>query len=199
MNKPKSGTKTGRTGKVKLGRPPMNEARAIVVDAIGPISPEVAMQDSCLRAYLQLGSIRAVADSLGISVGLVHRHVVEGSAHLRDAGSPEHRAAVLWLVERRCNHLWATVEGTLGHCVNSGQIEKVASLAAVGAKLCELLARFHGVGGFDAPPAVVDVARVEEIQRRLLLADPHSKAARVMYKKAMKMADVTPEGGNHES
>jgi hypothetical protein len=178
----------------------MNEARAIVVDAIGPISPEAAMQDSCLRAYLQLGSIRAVADALGISVGLAHRHVVEGSAHLRDAGSPEHRAAVLGLVEGRINYLWQTVDGTLKLCLASGQVEKIASLAAVGAKLCELLARFHGVGGFDGPPAVVDVGRVEEVQRRLMLAGPHSQAARMQ---ALKLAgvkeadarDVTPEGG----
>ncbi|MEI8312138.1 MAG: hypothetical protein WCH98_15410 [Verrucomicrobiota bacterium] len=52
----------------------------------GPISPDVAMQDACLRACVHLGTIRAVADSLGISVGLAHRHITEGCAHLARIG-----------------------------------------------------------------------------------------------------------------
>ncbi|MEI6072702.1 MAG: hypothetical protein WCS31_12970 [Verrucomicrobiae bacterium] len=180
----------------------MNEVRALVVDGVGAVPPDVAMQDACLRAYLQRGSFQAVADSLGISVGLAHRHVCAGSAYLREAGSQSHRAAVLGLVEGRCNHLWQVVDGALSLCGASGQVDRIASLAAVGAKLCELLARFHGVGGFDAPPAVVDVNRLSEVARRVMLAGPHSKAARMAARSAMDMAgvkgadvrDVSPEG-----
>jgi hypothetical protein len=190
MKKSESGTQTGRAGKLRRGRPPLNEIRTLVVDGIGAVPPDAAMQDACVRSYLKLGSIQAVAESIGISVGLAHRHIKEGSAYLREAGTPEHRAAVLGLVEGRVNGLWRTVDGAITFCTASGQVEKIAALAAVGGRLCELMARFHGVGGNDAAPALVDVARAEEVQRRLMLVGPHSKAGRAAAANAMKIADI---------
>lgn len=164
------------------------------MDTLGPISPEVAIQDSCLRAYMKLGSIRAVADSLGISVGLAHRHITEGSAHLRKAASPEHRAAVLGLVEGRVNYLWQTVDGTLKLCAASGQVEKIASLTAVGAKLCELLGRLHGLGVDVSQSEETSATRLEESARRLALIGPHSRASEMApaVRAAMSLAGVKP-------
>jgi len=185
--------KTGRAGKVKRGRPAVNTSRAVVVDSLGQVSPEVMMQDSCLRAWLRLGSVRAVADALGISVGLAHRHISEGSAYLREAGSPAHRAAVLGLVKARCNHLWAAVNGALELCIASGQIDKVAALAGAGARLCELMARFHGIGSDAAPSAVVNEARSAEVARRLALVGVHSRGREVVERSVAageKIADA---------
>lgn len=202
MKKAKSGTKSQVARKVRRGRPAVNDVRALVVDGIGTVPPDAVLQDAALRSYLSLGSFQATADALGLSVGKTHQLVTAATAHLREASSPAHRSAVLALVEGRVNGLWQTVSGAISLCTASGQVEKIAALAAVGGRLCELLARFHGVGADAAAPAVVDLGRVEEVQRRILLAGPHSQAGRLAARSAMNMAgvkeadarDVSPEG-----
>jgi hypothetical protein len=176
MNTQKIKNPAPQGSKPRRGRAPLN-ACTEVVDALGPVPPEAVIQDSCLRAYLQLGSIRAVASSLGISVGLAHRHVTEASAHLRNVATPEHRAAVLGLVEHRLCLLWEALRGALQLSVGSGQVDKIAGLVGAGVRCCEILARLHGVGAECASGMGLPSVRLAEVMERIRATGAHSKAS----------------------
>lgn len=135
--------------------------------------------------------MRAIGKMFGKSHVWAWRIVTERTKELQDISSVEHKAANRAIVLDRYD--WAAkkcAEFIENYDPDADKNLSIPALLAVYVKCAENRAKVTGVCGEMDVAAVVDVNRLSEVARRIMLAGPHSKAARMASRQAMDMAGV---------
>jgi hypothetical protein len=136
-------------------------------------------------------TMREIGKLFGKSHVWAWRIVKARTAELVDIASPEHKAANLGIVLDRYDWAAEKCREFIEHWdPETDKGLSIPALLAVYVKCAENRGKATGVGGEMDVAAVVDVNRLSEVARRIMLAGPHSQAARMAARSAMDMAEV---------
>lgn len=184
-----NGSESG--GSVNINEKGVNTRALVTVDESDALRSADPVADKVWRLYAGGKSTREIGQLFNKSHTWAWALIVSRTEELREAVSPEHKAACRGVMIDRCNEIYGIFIDLLRNydpesCKGSSQ----QGIGAVCLKSVEILGRIHNVGGDDTGVPVVDTGRMEEVARRLLLSGPHSKAGRTASRQAMDMAGV---------
>lgn len=166
-------------------------ALTLTVEEAAKLSSEDPLADKVWRLAASGTSMRAIGRMFGKSHTWAWAIVTERTKELQDISSVEHKAANRAIVLDRYD--WAA--DTCRKFIENYDPEQdkgmsIPALLAVYVKCAENRAKVTGVCGEMDVAAVVDVNRLSEVARRIMLAGPHSKAGKMASRQAMDLAGV---------
>lgn len=151
---------------------------------------EHPLADRAWRLYVDGHSLRSIGQQLGFSHVFAWKIIRERTDALKEVCSPAHKAACVGVLLERYGELYRRITARLEP---AGDVQSIAALTACAIRINQAVAELHCIGKEMSDKTIVDHHRLEEVERRIKLCGPHSKAARAAGERAFKLAGITTE------